>query len=319
APSALFGFAAPRHPFCPQGFDLSPHYFEFPMSARLLLGVFVAVLGVAAVLAAVIAAGRYRFNAAINEEVSTAFTGATAGDRTIDVAAATQDLPEPVRNYLRLALGDRAPAVVAVRLRHGGGFRLKPNAAWMPLQGEEYFTISPPRYIWHATVHMVPGIWFDVRDYYGGGAGGVLARLNSTITIARSSGSEVATSALIRWAGEAVWFPQAFLDTERFTWQAVGPREAALVIRDNGISARLVLRFAPEGWIERITTDDRYLELDGRQVKRPFVVYCRDWRRVSGVLVPHQAEAVWKLEAGDFSYARFEIQGIEYNRPERYR
>ena len=40
---------------------------------------------------------------------------------------------------------------------------------------------------------------------------------------------------------------------------------------------------------------------------------------MSGVNLPTEVEAVWNLESGDFSYAKFRITEIEYNSPSVYK
>ena len=43
--------------------------------------------------------------------------------------------------------------------------------------------------------------------------------------------------------------------------------------------------------------------------------YYRDYREMDGVRIPAEAEVVWNLDSGDFSYARFKITDIEFNTP----
>ena len=38
----------------------------------------------------------------------------------------------------------------------------------------------------------------------------------------------------------------------------------------------------------------------------------------NGVIIPTQAEVFWRLKEGDFSYAKFNVTTIEYNKPERF-
>lgn len=44
-----------------------------------------------------------------------------------------------------------------------------------------------------------------------------------------------------------------------------------------------------------------------------------DYREMNGIVVPATIEAIWKLEKGDFSYAKFILKMIEYNKPEKFR
>ena len=43
-----------------------------------------------------------------------------------------------------------------------------------------------------------------------------------------------------------------------------------------------------------------------------------DYKEINGVLIPTAIEAVWRLEKGDFSYAKFRVTSITYDRPEMF-
>lgn len=42
---------------------------------------------------------------------------------------------------------------------------------------------------------------------------------------------------------------------------------------------------------------------------------CRmaNYKEINDIKIPFSAEAMWKLQTGDYSYAKFEVQKIEYN------
>ena len=43
-----------------------------------------------------------------------------------------------------------------------------------------------------------------------------------------------------------------------------------------------------------------------------------NYEEKNGVIIPTQAEVFWRLKEGDFSYAKFKVNTIEYNIPERF-
>lgn len=43
-----------------------------------------------------------------------------------------------------------------------------------------------------------------------------------------------------------------------------------------------------------------------------------DYKEMNGVSVPRTIEAIWKLEKDDYSYAKFKVKQIEYNKPEKF-
>ena len=44
----------------------------------------------------------------------------------------------------------------------------------------------------------------------------------------------------------------------------------------------------------------------------------RAYGEFDGVRVPTEGEGIWNYDTGDFSYIRWRLTKLEYNRPERY-
>ena len=49
-----------------------------------------------------------------------------------------------------------------------------------------------------------------------------------------------------------------------------------------------------------------------------WVIKLADYKEMNGVVVPTKFEVLWRLEKGDFSYAKFNLKKIEYNYPKRF-
>jgi len=43
-----------------------------------------------------------------------------------------------------------------------------------------------------------------------------------------------------------------------------------------------------------------------------------DYKEINGITIPTKVEVIWKLEKGEFSYAKFNVKKIEYNKPEKF-
>ena len=43
-----------------------------------------------------------------------------------------------------------------------------------------------------------------------------------------------------------------------------------------------------------------------------------DYKEINGVIVPMQAEVIWKLEKGEVSYAKFNVKKIEFDTAEKF-
>lgn len=49
-----------------------------------------------------------------------------------------------------------------------------------------------------------------------------------------------------------------------------------------------------------------------------WVIKLANYKEVNAVVVPTAFEVLWRLEKGDFSYAKFNLQKIEYDKPEKF-
>ena len=49
-----------------------------------------------------------------------------------------------------------------------------------------------------------------------------------------------------------------------------------------------------------------------------WVIKSADYKEMNNVMVPSTFEVLWRLEKGDFSYAKFKIKRIEYDKAEMF-
>jgi hypothetical protein len=48
------------------------------------------------------------------------------------------------------------------------------------------------------------------------------------------------------------------------------------------------------------------------------IIKVADYKEMNSIIVPTKFEVLWRLEKGDFSYAKFNINKIEYNTPSKF-
>jgi hypothetical protein len=80
-----------------------------------------------------------------------------------------------------------------------------------------------------------------------------------------------------------------------------------------------MFHFGPDGLPLRFTAD-RYRDLgNGQAALTPFVGTLGDWRGVDGLLVPFAVEASWILDGQPFTFARFQVEAVEFDHPAPFR
>jgi hypothetical protein len=283
------------------------------LASALLRG---ALIVEAAALACVMV-GRQRFGALVTRDVKALYSNPGPGVGPEEVAARRAALPEPVQRYLRYALRDATPELRTVRILHGGSFRTKPDAPWSPIEGEEYFTVGKPGFVWAARMEASRFLWIGVRDRVIDGHGNMLVKLYSAFTVVDATGPEMDEGSRMRWLAETMWFPSA-LAGKGIGWEAIDAHSARATLLDGGLPVSVVFDFDDEGKISGLHAQRYYDAGGGRFVLMPWLGRAADYRELGGIRVPTSVEVAWGLASGEFTYARFHVTALEANIPERF-
>ena len=118
---------------------------------------------------------------------------------------------------------------------------------------------------------------------------------------------------MLRWLGESVWFPTNLLPSENLQWSRIDSTSAKLTFSYNNIEIFYIVSFNDKGEITQMTTE-RYMNED----LETWVGKLMNYKEINSVIIPTEIEAIWKLEEGDYSYVRFNIKKIEYDKPLRF-
>jgi uncharacterized protein DUF6544 len=266
------------------------------------------ILGVSAFMA------RRRFRAQITKEVGELFRRAQKGLGPEQFADRCESLPEPVGRYVRFAVAQNAPIVRTARLRHCGLFRISPKRRWLPIEGQAFFTIDEPGFIWNATIALLPFLWIEARDRLIDGRGNMLVKFCSLFTLVNASGKELDQGALLRWLAEVVWFPIGYLG-DRIGWDPIDSQTAQATLTHNGLSVTGNVEVDEEGKLVSIR-GWRYRVENGRSELTPWKGVCSCYRQFGGMRIPTSVEVLWELSEGDFSYAKFDVSSVEYDSSE---
>ncbi|MCK4311429.1 MAG: hypothetical protein KAW88_01700 [Candidatus Cloacimonetes bacterium] len=218
-------------------------------------------------------------------------------------------LPEPIQRYFKHVLKDGQPFISYVRLIHDGQFKTDPKKDWIDIKGEQYFTAEKPGFVWKGKTSM-----FTARDMYLANKGRLVVTLLSLFKIVDGQGESFNQGELLRWLGESVWFPTNLLPSEDLQWMPIDDTSSKLTFDYNNISVSYDVNFNDRNEITQMKTE-RYME-EGRL--ETWVGKFRNYKEINGVIIPTEIEAIWKLEAGDYSYVRFNIRKIEYDKPEKF-
>jgi len=270
-----------------------------------------------AVAAMVALVGRHLFRRRVTADVTTLFSNAGVSIGSDRLNARWDAVPEPVRRYFRYAIREGAPAIRTARLSHDGLFRTTPEQRWFPIEGEQYFTVAEPGFVWNASIRPAPFLWIEARDRLVSGRGNMLVKLVSTIPIADAVGAEIDQGSRLRWLAECAWFPYAFVG-DHVQWEPIDAHSARVRLRCDGLPVSALVEVDDEGKLTQLRAD-RYRDVGrGKAVLTPWTGRYSDYREFNGFRVPSSVEVTWELEKEPFSYVRFRVTVLEYNVAHRF-
>jgi hypothetical protein len=273
--------------------------------------------GAGVVVAAVALIGRYTFERRTDQEIRELLDDVDDTQASVLTEADLEGLPDPVQRWLQYSgvIGRERP--ISVRLKQEGEIRLGPDQAWMPFTAEQYYTTTPPAFIWRIQTRMMSVIPISGQDMYRDGRGRMEIRLLSLLPVVNETGEHMDQGTLLRYLNETMWFPAGAV-SPYINWEEVNDNTATATMRYGDVEATATFFFDDEGRMTNMTAQ-RYQDAGGGEFKLlPWWTPISDYGTFDGVRVPIAGEGVWEEQWGEFSYVRIRIIDLEYNNPEMY-
>jgi hypothetical protein len=267
------------------------------------------VILITGLILAIFIAGKINLSAKFMREVTELFAQSeNISDQTFHKSQ-LDSLPEPVQRYFNRVLKDGQPYISYARIKHNGQFKTGPDKSWIDIRGEQYATTGRPGFIWKGTTSM-----FVARDMYISDKGRLIATLFSIYNVVDAKGEKYNEGELLRWLGESVLYPTNFLPGDRLQWSPIDVNTANLTFNYKEHSLSFKMMFNDLGEIIEMETK-RYMGDEGLET---WVIKASGYRELNKVFIPTVFEVLWRLKTGDFSYAKFNITEVEYNKPEKF-
>jgi hypothetical protein len=219
------------------------------------------------------------------------------------------NLPDPVQRYFNYTLKDGQPYIIYARMKHRGLFKTGLDKDLINIKGEQYATIEKPGFIWKGTTSI-----FTAYDKYIDDKGEVFVSLFSKFKILEAKGQQYDQGELLRWLGESILYPTNFLPDERLQWLPIDKQTAKLIFKYNEISLYFNVTFNEIGEITEMETK-RYMDKDKME---PWIIKLSHYKDWNNMMIPSRFEVIWRVEKRDYSYAKFHMTEIEYNKPEKF-
>ena len=156
---------------------------------------------------------------------------------------------------------------------------------------------------------MAPGVWVHARDMLLHGRGSMLVLIDDTVTLADARGPALDQGAALRLLAEMPWYPTALFDSRSVTWAAIDGDHALATLRVGALTVAGTFEFGLDGLPSSMVAE-RHMDKAGLQSWRGSY---RDYRSVSGMRVPFEADVTWELDSGPYTYAHWTVDSLEYD------
>ena len=264
------------------------------------------LLGVGAVFWAL---GKNLYQNSFKKQVEKLFDFSTQIEPKIFTYKDLGELPEPVQKYFKKVLEEGQPYIHTARLKHSGKFKTGIGKPWTSIQGEQYFTLNPPGFLWQGKTQF-----FSARDMYMNREGRLIVHLLSLVPIVNVKGPSVDQGELLRWLAECIWFPTSLLPRPGLQWEALSDLSAKLHITHHNQSVSCTVFFNERFEICRLETH-RFMDPENKELWEGVLL---DYEKINGVRIPTRIQATWKLKEGDFTYADFIVDKLDYDIPQSF-
>ena len=149
---------------------------------------------------------------------------------------------------------------------------------------------------------------------YIGDRGRLVVSIFSLYDVVNAKGDEYNQGELLRWLGESILYPTNFLPSKKLEWFPIDALSAKITFNYNKLSLFFIISFNSIGEIIQLETK-RFM---GKTRLETWIIKVAGYKKINNVLVPTSFEVLWRLPKGDFSYAKFNIKAVEYNKPEKF-
>lgn len=267
------------------------------------------ILNAIALVGIVLGYGNWSFQSMIQRELKAFQTASVPGKMLRPEMLAP--LPPVVRAWLEHSNVIGKEIVQTVHLQQTGQMKTKPDGSWIPFEAEQYFTVNPPGFLWTTNIQAAPMIHIAGRDKYEDGHGSMLIKLLSLYPLADAKGPETDQGTLLRYLAETCWFPSAAL-SEYIQWEPIDSLSARATMRYGGVTASGIFRFNADGDLQSFEAKRYYDRKEGATLEN-WQIQNHAWKDMNDIRIAYKSDVTWKLEAGDYTWLKLELNAIEYN------
>jgi hypothetical protein len=227
-----------------------------------------------------------------------------------------EHLPLPVQKYLRYTGAVNREKVKNVHILFEGTLQ-EQNKPAFGIEADQYSFFDTPERLFYIKGKMM-GVPVNALHKYKNASATFEVKPLSLFHIVNEKGETLDKAETVTFLNDMCLLAPSTLIDKRISWEAIDSCNARAIITVNGITVSAILVFDNEGALVSFWSDDRYYRKENKEmVKIRWTTPVKEYRDYNGFRLASYGEAVWSFPEGDFSYAKFYLKGVEYNRDSR--
>jgi hypothetical protein len=261
-------------------------------------------------IAAIIGYGTYSFHDKYQNEVKTGLQQRAYFQNSELTETDIQDLPEPVKKYIRYSGAIGKPKVTNFKIEFTGKIRKNEQSEWMHFTSVQYnFMETPTRlFFLKAVMKGLPVAGFHC---FKNGVAYMDIRLLSLFKVQHQDGKEMDLSETVTFFNDMCCLAPPTLIYKRIKWLKIEGNKVKASFTNNNITVSAWLYFNDKGELINFISKDRYSADAGKQL--PWSTPLEEYQEINGYKLMKNAETIYSYPDSDLCYGTFKLIRVEYN------
>ena len=221
-----------------------------------------------------------------------------------------QQLPEPVKKYIRFTGSIGKPKVNNFKMEFTGKIRKNEQSEWMPFTSEQYnFMETPTRLFFMKAV--MKGLPVAGYHCFKNGDAYMDIRLFSLFKVQYLDGAAMDLTETVTFFNDMCCMAPPTLIDKRIKWLAVENNKVKASFTNNNSTVIAWLYFNDNGELINFISDDRY-SADAAK-KLPWSTPLKNYREINGYNLAGNADVIYSYPDRELCYGMFKLVSISYN------
>jgi len=256
----------------------------------------------------------------LNQEMTNLKYDIYKGSRNKITEDDIKDFPSLIQRYFEFCGLIGQDNVINFKMSVHGHLRLNNEQPWLKIDVTQFNYIPKPTRLFFIKARFLGIMSMAGKDIYVDGKGNMQGKLMRVKTIFDERGKEFDIGEFTTFLNDLIICCPTGLITlkDRLKWTEIDDKSVEVSLTDENQIVTARLFFGKNGELVNFTSTDRFYEEKDEQGNTKYVqgmwsTPIDSYQEIGEIKLPHRARAIWHKESGEFCYAKFILDNIEYN------